>query len=147
MVRRLGIAQAILGTPGIVIFDEPTTGLDPEERLRFKLLLKTLEKDMIVIVSTHIVEDVEAVCKHILVMDNGKLVENCTIEQLKKIAQGKVYEVLYSELGNLKGEYYIEKQYEKNNEMYCRVLSAELQNFARLEPVVEDGYICRIKNI
>ena len=91
MIRRLGIAQAILGKPGIVIFDEPTTGLDPEERLRFKLLLKTLEKDMIVIISTHIVEDVEAVCKHILVMDNGKLVEKCTIEQLKKIAQGKVY--------------------------------------------------------
>lgn len=147
MVRRLGIAQAVLGNPGIVIFDEPTTGLDPEERLRFKLLLKKMEKNMIVIVSTHIVEDVEAACNNIIIMNDGKLIETCTIEQLKNAAEGKVYEVLYSETENLLGEYYISKQYEKNNEIYCRVLSSNGQSFDKLEPLVEDGYICRIKNI
>ena len=147
MIRRLGIAQAILGKPSIVIFDEPTTGLDPEARFRFKLLLKKIGQDTIVIVSTHIVEDVEAVCDNILIMNEGKIIEALSTKKIKEIAMEKVYEVPYCELEKISGDYFIEKQYEKDNEIYCRVLSAEKQIFSLLDPVVEDGYLCRIKNI
>ncbi len=147
MIRRLGIAQAILGAPQIIIFDEPTTGLDPEERLRFKLLLKNLSRDTIIIISTHIVEDVEAVCDKILIMNDGTIIEALTTGDIKKTASGKVYEVPYDEIKNINGNHFIEKQYEKDNGIYCRVLSSEPQNFPALEPIVEDGYLCRIKNI
>lgn len=147
MIRRLGIAQAILGAPQIVIFDEPTTGLDPEERLRFKLLLKNLSRDTIIIISTHIVEDVEAVCDKILIMNDGTIIEALTTGDIKKTASGKVYEVPYDEIKNINGSHFIEKQYEKNDGIYCRVLSSEPQAFPAMEPIVEDGYLCRIKNI
>lgn len=71
MVRRLGIAQAVLGSPKVMLFDEPTAGLDPEERMRFKNIVSQLPRDSIVLISTHIVEDVEAVCDHVMVMQAG----------------------------------------------------------------------------
>ena len=69
MIRRLGIAQALLDDPKIIIFDEPTAGLDPEERLRFKNIISEIKKDKIIIISTHIVEDVEAVCDKVAIMN------------------------------------------------------------------------------
>lgn len=71
MQRRIGIAQAILGNPHVIFFDEPTVGLDPEERKRFKSVVRELGKTSTVLFSTHIVEDLEAVCDHIIIMGRG----------------------------------------------------------------------------
>ena len=86
MKRRLGIAQALLGDAKVLIFDEPTAGLDPEERIRFKKIISELEKDKIVIISTHIVSDVEDICDKVIVIDNGIILMNGTVEELKNMA-------------------------------------------------------------
>jgi len=82
MKRRLGMAQALLHDPEILIADEPTVGLDPEERVRLRNLLAAEAEDKIVILSTHIVEDIEAVCKNTAILDEGRLVYDGTIDRL-----------------------------------------------------------------
>lgn len=73
MIRRLGVAQALLGNPELILVDEPTAGLDPEERLRFKNLISQHREDCTILISTHIVEDVEALCDHIIILSHGKI--------------------------------------------------------------------------
>ncbi len=80
MKRRLGIAQAILHDPKILIVDEPTAGLDPEERVRFRNLLCGIAEDRIVILSTHIVEDIEKTCENIAILDRGKIIYKGTLK-------------------------------------------------------------------
>ena len=75
MLRRLGIAQSVLGRPQVILLDEPTTGLDPEERMRFKLMINGIKKDCTVLLSTHIVEDVTDVCDNVMIMYEGKILE------------------------------------------------------------------------
>lgn len=82
MQRRLGIAQAVLGDPDVLLFDEPTTGLDPEERARFKDIIRQLDRDRkCIVISTHIVEDVESVCDRVILMKEGKLLEYVTVAE------------------------------------------------------------------
>lgn len=83
MVRRLGIAQALLNNPEIIIFDEPTTGLDPEERVRFKEIIKGLSRDKIIIISTHITADVEDICNKCIILNAGGIVFADTVNNLK----------------------------------------------------------------
>lgn len=82
MKRRLGIAQAILGDPEIILVDEPTAGLDPEERIRFRRLIAGIGKEHTIIISTHIVEDVRSICDRIAVMNHGRIIENASYEEL-----------------------------------------------------------------
>ena len=91
MKRRVGIAQALLNDPEVLILDEPTSGLDPGERVRFRNLLSEFAHDRIVLISTHIVSDVEYIATQNAVMKGGKLIEKGTTEELVKLVEGKVW--------------------------------------------------------
>lgn len=91
MKRRVGIAQALLNDPQILILDEPTSGLDPAERVRFRNLLSEFAHDRIVLISTHIVTDVEYIAAHNAVMKDGKLLAMGMTEELVKLVAGKVW--------------------------------------------------------
>lgn len=147
MIRRLGIAQAMLGSPDVIIFDEPTAGLDPEERMRFKNIIKSIQNNNIIIISTHIVSDVEAVCSNIMLMDEGKLISSGTGAEIADIAKNKVYLVNSEDENSLHGNYYIKDTSEKEGSLYLRVLSSEKQKGTLQAPTVEDGYICALKKI
>ena len=86
MVRRVGIAQALINNPRVIIFDEPTVGLDPEERIRFKNIVSKIKENKIIIISTHIVEDVEAVCDNIIIMNKGNILSVKSSEDTRNIA-------------------------------------------------------------
>src|SRR5881398_111692 len=92
MRQRLGIAQAIAGDPRLVIVDEPTAGLDPEERLRFYRILAELAADRIVLLSTHIVEDVAVLCPRFAVIRKGRLVAQTSPSEARQAIEGKVFE-------------------------------------------------------
>lgn len=89
MVRRLGLAQALLNNPPILVVDEPTNGLDPEERVRVYHLLEEYAEDKIIILSTHIASDIEATCKRVGVLDSGKLIFDGSVNKLAELAEGR----------------------------------------------------------
>lgn len=145
MIRRVGIAQALLNHPVLVILDEPTTGLDPEERIRFKNIIRGLREEAIVLMSTHIVEDVEAVCDRILILNKGRLAAEGTQEEISRLAEGRVYEVPEEWCMD---EDYIEKEREAEGEILYRILTVRKpEGLKSLKPNVEDGYLCVLKNI
>ncbi len=94
MKRRIGIAQALLNDPRLLIVDEPTAGLDPEERIRFRTLLAQLAGDRTVLLSTHIVEDIAQTCREIAVLDAGRSVFRGTVAELIAVAEGRVWSVV-----------------------------------------------------
>lgn len=145
MIRRLGIAQAILGEPEIIIFDEPTAGLDPEERLRFKNILSSIKKNRIIIISTHIVEDVEACCNKLIIMNDGRVLKSGSCQDIISMAEEKVFEV--KEGNYIDPDCYIQKSFLKNGEKFLRVLSNKKLGYKPLHPTIEDGYMCIIKGI
>ena len=148
MVRRLGIAQAVLGSPKVMLFDEPTAGLDPEERMRFKNLVRQLPQDSIVLISTHIVEDVEAVCDYVMVMRQGTVLANKTGEELAAMAEGKTYKVSGEKEGTLPPEAFVRARTEVPGEgTVLTVLSAVPVEGDLIPPTIEDGYLCILKDI
>lgn len=149
MVRRLGIAQAILGDPKIIVVDEPTAGLDPEERIRFRKLLRQLGRETIVIISTHIVEDIEATCDKAAILHKGQLIKNGDIHTLGKLAQGKVWEVSVSEddFHTVYEKCNVISSHRTDNIYRLRILSEEPPMNASLfspslvTPTLEDAYL------
>ncbi|ASU36605.1 ABC transporter ATP-binding protein [Mucilaginibacter xinganensis] len=94
MKQRIGIAQALLNDPKVLIFDEPTVGLDPEERVRFRQLISDLANDCIIILSSHIVSDIEAIADEVAIMQNGALLEKGMQPDIVKLVEGKVFEAV-----------------------------------------------------
>lgn len=147
MVRRVGIAQALMGNPDIVILDEPTAGLDPEERLRFKNMLKKQNEDKIIIVSTHIVDDVEYLCSHVTVMDAGKIIQQDSSENIRLAAKGKVFAITMEQAEKADTSFFVIKEFEKSQKKMLRVAMRATTGYEELEPTIEDGYICLVKGI
>ena len=150
MKQRVGIAQALLNDPQLLIVDEPTAGLDPEERVRFRNLLSDLSGDRIVILSTHIVSDVEAAATEIALIQKGHLLTHATPEGLLKEVQGKVWEwiVPSSELTKLRQEHLISSTMRSALGVEVRAVAKEKPSpEARLmAPRLEDAYLYYMQN-
>ncbi len=146
MLRRLGIALALQGNPELLLIDEPTAGLDPEQRLIFKNIIRSLRGDRTIIVSTHIVEDVEALCDQIIIMNKGRILTLGTEIEITQRAQGKVYEILESQQDTLIKPYHIIKNSQQKGQSFLRVLSDTQQRIEPTEQTIEDAYLLYIWN-
>jgi ABC-type multidrug transport system ATPase subunit len=150
MKQRLGIAQAILGEPDLLIVDEPTAGLDPEERIRFRGTIARLAMQRTVLLSTHIVADVEASCDQVGVLNHGRLVFVGTPSALAAKAKGSVWEVdlEQTEWAALQPHYHLIASHPQNGQVHLRVVGSEnpLSRGRPLEPTVEDGYVMLVSD-
>ena len=145
MKQRLGIAQALLHDPKVLIVDEPTAGLDPEERVRFRNLLCEIAENKAVILSTHIVGDVEATCEKIAILDEGMLLFGGTVSKLCGMAEGSVYtaEVTQKELPKIRAAYTITAVLSQGKNSTVRFLSPDSRPTIGMPvtPGAEDAYI------
>jgi ABC-type multidrug transport system ATPase subunit len=145
MRQRVGIAQALLGDPRLLIVDEPTAGLDPEERVRFRNLLSDLAGERIVLLSTHIVSDVEATATHIALIAHGRLLRHESPEALLRAVAGKAWSwIVPSEaLAGVKERHRGSATIRRADGVHVRIVSDhEPGPGARMEePTLEDAYL------
>ena len=145
MKQRIGIAQALLNDPQVLIVDEPTAGLDPQERVRFRNLLSDLAGERIIILSTHIVPDVEAVATDIAVINAGRLIKHALPEDMLEMVEGKVWEVIISsdELIDLRKEALVGSVVHRSNGIQARIITEKpAHKQAKIqEPTLEDAYL------
>ncbi len=145
MKQRLGIAQALMGDPVLLVVDEPTAGLDPEERIRFRNLLARISGQRTIILSTHIVADIEASCNQVAVLNRGRLRFDGMPAELIAHAQDKVWEIEINpaEYEHIEQRYAVISSRATNGRMMLRLIADEnpLGRGASLQPGLEDGYV------
>jgi ABC-type multidrug transport system ATPase subunit len=146
MRQRLGIAQAIAGDPALIIIDEPTAGLDPEERHRFFRLLAELAEDRIVLLSTHIVDDVSVLCPRLAIIRNGNLLASTTPSEARASVEGRIFEasVKRSELAELHRTQQVTQSLLVEGRMRVRILERSGHapaGFSSVSATLEDAYL------
>ena len=140
--QRVGIAQALLGTPEFLILDEPTVGLDPEERIRFRNFFSQTAQDKLVLLSTHIIEDVQSVCDRLIVIDRGQILFIGRPEELVLQARGHVGVFLEQSGGEKTSALRIISRVNTAEGVLCRGVAEVLPQEARsVEPTLEDAYL------
>jgi ABC-2 type transport system ATP-binding protein len=150
MKQRVGIAQALLNDPEVLIVDEPTAGLDPEERARFRNLLSELSGERIVIFSTHVVSDIEAIATDIAILSGGRLLAHGAPEDLLRAVEGKVWELVIpsAEMSAAKQKFLISTSVRRIDGVHVRIVAAERPGSGAMPaaPTLEDAYLQCISN-
>ena len=145
MKQRVGIAQALLNDPQLLIVDEPTVGLDPEERVRFRNLLTDLSGERLIILSTHIVSDVEATATEIVIASQGKMLTHSTPEALLRLVEGKVWELVVAPdaLAQTRERYTVSNTTRRADGVHMRVIAENAPAAAvkGVIPTLEDAYL------
>jgi ABC-type multidrug transport system ATPase subunit len=144
MKQRVGIAQALLNNPKILIFDEPTVGLDPEERVRFRNLITDLANDCIVILSSHIVSDIDTIADKVAIMKSGNLITHGNQEEIIQNVKNKVFEITIGkeQLSMFKKEQIVVSTSRKTNQLIVRyIANTPVENSIKKEANLEDAYL------
>ncbi|GAA0485498.1 ABC transporter ATP-binding protein [Paractinoplanes deccanensis] len=148
MLRRVGIAQTLLADPRVVIVDEPTAGLDPEERVRFRNLLSELAADRLVLLSTHIVSDVESVAGDIAIVARGRVLRRGSPDALVRTVEGQVWEMTIppSALGAVQARHTVSRIVRTSDGVHVRLLSPDppAPDAVPVRPDLEDAYLAAV---
>ena len=145
MKQRLGIAQMLLNDPKLLILDEPTAGLDPSERIRFRNLISKFAQGRTILLATHIVSDVECIAKEIMILKEGSLITQGTTDTLEQNIYGKVWEVTVNgeDAARLGSQYYVSNMKQQGERFLVRIVSDMLpaSDAVKVSPNLEDVFL------